>query len=176
MPLWSSGQSSWLQIQRPGFDFRRYQIFWEVVGLQRGPLSPVSTTEELIERKSSGSGLEIREYGHRDPSRWPRSTLYPQKLALTSPTSGGHSVCIVRSRTKATEFFFLTLQQISLNTTSVQCETAHCGNKVESSVFQAFQIGAHIINCKAWNIGRPVCQYASTFLANAFLFVLLMLR
>jgi len=30
--------------------------------------------------------------------------LYPQKLALTSPTGGGRSVVIVRSRTKATEF------------------------------------------------------------------------
>jgi hypothetical protein len=30
-PLWSSGQSSWLQIQRSGLDSRRYQIFWEVV-------------------------------------------------------------------------------------------------------------------------------------------------
>ena len=30
--------------------------------------------------------------------------LYPQKLALTSPTGGGRSVGIVRSRTKATEF------------------------------------------------------------------------
>jgi hypothetical protein len=29
--------------------------------------------------------------------------LYPQKLALTSPTSGGHSVGIIRSRTKATD-------------------------------------------------------------------------
>ena len=29
--------------------------------------------------------------------------LYPQKLALTSPTGGGRSVVIVRSRTKATE-------------------------------------------------------------------------
>jgi hypothetical protein len=28
-PLWSSGQSSWLQIRRPGFDSRHYQIFWE---------------------------------------------------------------------------------------------------------------------------------------------------
>jgi hypothetical protein len=36
--------------------------------------------------------------------RWPRNTLYPQKLALTSPTSGGRSVGIVRLRTKATEF------------------------------------------------------------------------
>jgi len=32
--------------------------------------------------------------------------LYPQKLALTSPTGGGRSVGIVRSRAKATEFFF----------------------------------------------------------------------
>ena len=30
--------------------------------------------------------------------------LYPQKLALTSPTGSGRSVGIVRSRTKATEF------------------------------------------------------------------------
>jgi len=31
--------------------------------------------------------------------------LYPQKLALTSPTGGGRSVGIVRVRTKATEFY-----------------------------------------------------------------------
>jgi hypothetical protein len=54
------------------------------VGLERSPLSLVSTIEELLERKSSGSGLENREYGRRDPSRWPRGTLYPQNLALTS--------------------------------------------------------------------------------------------
>jgi len=32
--------------------------------------------------------------------------LYPQKLALPSPTGGGRSVSIVRVRTKATEFSF----------------------------------------------------------------------
>jgi hypothetical protein len=32
--------------------------------------------------------------------------LCPQKLALTSPTGGGRSVAIVRSRTKDTEFSF----------------------------------------------------------------------
>jgi hypothetical protein len=64
-PLWSSGQSSWLQIQRSGFDSRRYQIFREVVGLERGPLSLANTTEELLQRKSSGSGLENQEYGRR---------------------------------------------------------------------------------------------------------------
>jgi hypothetical protein len=33
------------------------------VGLERGPLSLVSTIEGLLGRKSSGSGLENREYG-----------------------------------------------------------------------------------------------------------------
>ena len=33
--------------------------------------------------------------------------LYPQKLSLNSPTGGGRSVGIVRSRTKATEFFYI---------------------------------------------------------------------
>jgi hypothetical protein len=37
--------------------------------MERGPLSLVSTTEELLERESSGSGLEITKYGRRDPSR-----------------------------------------------------------------------------------------------------------
>jgi hypothetical protein len=35
----------------PGFDSRLYHIFWEVVGLKRGPLSLVKITEELLERK-----------------------------------------------------------------------------------------------------------------------------
>jgi hypothetical protein len=38
----------------------------------------------------------IRRTDHATP-------LYPLKLVLTSPTSGGRSVGIVRSRTKATE-------------------------------------------------------------------------
>jgi hypothetical protein len=49
--MWSSGYSYCLQIQKFGFDSRRYQTFWEVVGLERGPLSLVSTTEELLDRK-----------------------------------------------------------------------------------------------------------------------------
>jgi hypothetical protein len=53
------------------------------VGIERGPLNLMSTIEELLGRKSSGSGLEIREYSRWDPWRWPRDTLYPQKLALS---------------------------------------------------------------------------------------------
>jgi hypothetical protein len=74
------------------------------VGLARGAFSLVSTFEELLGRDSSSSGLENRESGHRDPSRFPHDTVYPQKLALTSPTNSGHSVGIVHLRTKATEF------------------------------------------------------------------------
>jgi hypothetical protein len=87
-----------------GFDSQRYQIFWEVVSLERGPLSLVSTIKELLGRNNSGFGLENREYGREDPLRWPRGTLYRQKLALTRPKIGGHSIGIVRLRTKATEF------------------------------------------------------------------------
>ena len=32
-----------------GFDSRRYQIFWVIVGLERGPLSLVRSIEELLE-------------------------------------------------------------------------------------------------------------------------------
>jgi hypothetical protein len=39
------------------------------VGLERGPLGLVSTIEELLGRKHSGSGLENREYGRWDPPR-----------------------------------------------------------------------------------------------------------
>jgi hypothetical protein len=50
--------------------------------------------------------VESREYGRRALSCWPRGTHYPQKLALTSPTSGGRSVGIARSWTQAREFSF----------------------------------------------------------------------
>jgi hypothetical protein len=39
------------------------------VSLERGPHSLVSTTEELLGRKSRDSGQENREYCRRDPSR-----------------------------------------------------------------------------------------------------------
>jgi hypothetical protein len=103
-------KNSWIKIQR--FDYSlRYQIFWGVVGLERGPLSLLSTIEELRGRESRGSGIENREHGRRDPSRWPRGTPYRQKLSLTSPTSCCRSVGVVNSRTQATEFSFFYLSE-----------------------------------------------------------------
>jgi hypothetical protein len=103
-PLWSSGQSSWLQIRRPGFDSRHYQK--KVVDLERGPLSLVSTTEELLDGKvaapvykTENTAVGIRHADHVTPS-------IRKTLAITSPTSGGRSVGIVLSRTQTMEFFF----------------------------------------------------------------------
>jgi hypothetical protein len=42
--------------RNPGFDSRAYQIFWEIVGLERGSLSLMNVTEELLEWISSGFG------------------------------------------------------------------------------------------------------------------------
>jgi hypothetical protein len=45
----------------PGFDSRRYQIFWAVVSLERGPLRLARIIEEIVKWRSSGSGLENRD-------------------------------------------------------------------------------------------------------------------
>jgi hypothetical protein len=49
----------------PGFDSRHYKKK-RVLGLERGPLSLVSVTEELLGSNSSGSSLERRKYGSKD--------------------------------------------------------------------------------------------------------------
>jgi hypothetical protein len=60
--------------------------------------------------KEKAAGLENRDYGRRGSAAL--TMLLPtirKTLALTSPTSGGRSVGIVRSRTKAMELLLLLL-------------------------------------------------------------------
>jgi hypothetical protein len=84
-------------------------VYYSICSFSRRPLSLVSTIEKLLERKSSGFGLEIREYGVEICRADHLTALNPQKFTLTSPTSSGRSVSIVRSRTNATELLFAVL-------------------------------------------------------------------
>jgi hypothetical protein len=52
------------------------------VGLERGPLILVSTTEELLGWKNSGSGVESREYGYSCPSAKAGTNLSDKRLSL----------------------------------------------------------------------------------------------
>jgi hypothetical protein len=63
-----------LVVRVPGYRSRA-PGFKSWVGLEWGPLRLVSATEELLGRKSSGSSLEIREYGSGDQLCWPHDTL-----------------------------------------------------------------------------------------------------
>jgi hypothetical protein len=106
-PLWSSGQSSWLQIQMSGFDSLRCQIFWEIVFLERAPLSLVRITEELLNGKVAAPGLKTEINDRGDSLCWPRDNLYPLNLALISPTSVGRSVGMFLLRAKLSIFVFV---------------------------------------------------------------------
>jgi hypothetical protein len=77
------------------------------VGLERGPLSLVSTTEELLDRKVAAPvyKTENKAVGIRNADHV--AFYIRKKLPITSPTSGGRSVGIVRSRTQTMEFSFL---------------------------------------------------------------------
>jgi hypothetical protein len=78
------------------------------VGLEQCSLSLVTTIEELLIRKSSSSGRKETDItaiwiSHADHA----TSLCPLKLALTSPTSGSHSVSIVHSQTKVIELLVI---------------------------------------------------------------------
>jgi hypothetical protein len=103
-PLWSSGQSFWLQIQRSRVRFPELPDFLSSSGSGTGSTQPrevnrgatwITRNSGSRSRKQRLTSVGIRCADHVTP-------LYPQKLALTSPTGGGRSVSIVRSRIMAT--------------------------------------------------------------------------
>jgi hypothetical protein len=80
-----------------GFDSRRYLIIWEVVGLKRSPLSLVSTIEELLESKSSSSGIENGDYGRRGSSAL--TTRHPlDRYSSLTNSARSSFVCFVLTR------------------------------------------------------------------------------
>jgi hypothetical protein len=58
LPLWSSGQSSWLQIEKSRVRFQALPDFVRNSGSGTGPLNLVRITGEALKRGISGSGLE----------------------------------------------------------------------------------------------------------------------
>jgi hypothetical protein len=83
----------------------------KIVSLEWGPLSLVSTTEELLDRKveaavykTENTAVGIRHADHVALS-------IRKKLAITSLTRGGRSVGIV-SRTQTMEFFLYSIDMI----------------------------------------------------------------
>jgi hypothetical protein len=64
----------------------------------------VSANEELLGRKGSGSSLKTENTAMEIHCSNNANTLSPERVALTSPTSGSRSVGIVRSRTNAMGF------------------------------------------------------------------------
>jgi hypothetical protein len=101
-PLWSSGQGSPTTDPEIWVRFPALPDSLRSSGSGTGSTQPREYNWEVTWKKNSGSGLENREFGRRDPSLRSRNTLYPQKLALTSPTNSVNSVGMVYSRTQAT--------------------------------------------------------------------------
>ena len=84
-PLWSSGRSFWLQIQRsrvrsPALPEFLSSSGW---GQLRSYLNEKSSGSRSRKQRLTAVGTRCAD--HATP-------LYPQKLALTSPTGGGRSV------------------------------------------------------------------------------------
>jgi hypothetical protein len=88
---------------------RRYQIFWEVVGLERGPLNLVRKIEELRERKSSGSVYKTKINGRGEQQRWPRNTLLSGTVSTNIGWQAAVAQSVVRLPTKSHGVFFFDL-------------------------------------------------------------------
>jgi hypothetical protein len=73
-PLWSTGHSSWLQIQRSRVRFPALPDFLSSSGSETGSTQPRDVNWGATWIKSSGSRSRKDINGRGDPLRWPRET------------------------------------------------------------------------------------------------------
>jgi hypothetical protein len=71
--MWSSGQS-------PGFNSQCYQIFWEAISLEQGPLSLMRINEQLLEWKIAAPIWKTEINGCGGLSHWPQDTPLSAKV------------------------------------------------------------------------------------------------
>jgi hypothetical protein len=91
----------WFLLTKPNFQLQLIHVllgetFTLVEQWTSSPLAPLIHVSNIFSLLLSVS----REYGRKDPSRRPPGAIYLQKSAIASPTIGGHSAGIVRSRTQ----------------------------------------------------------------------------
>jgi hypothetical protein len=87
---------NWITLHNPHKFLATDQVRFPVLpdflrssGSGTGSTQPYEYNEGATSKKKQQLRSRKSEYGLRDPSRWPRGTLYPQKLGLISPTSSG---------------------------------------------------------------------------------------
>jgi hypothetical protein len=96
-PLWSSRQSFWLQIHRSRVPFPALPDLLRSSGSGTGSTHPREDNWGATWKESSGSGLENLNQRPCEFVALATRKVYPLKLSLTSPTSGGRSVGMVRA-------------------------------------------------------------------------------
>jgi hypothetical protein len=104
--------------------------------------------------------LKTEINGPGDPLRWPRDTLYPQKLALASLTSGGCSVGIVRLRTTTHGVFSFSTCTKTMDTKQTRLTTTFKGKT------SFYTLGSEV----GIRAGRPKGRSSSSDRAKNFLF------
>jgi hypothetical protein len=134
----------------PGFDSRALQGEKKVVGVEWGPFSLVNTIEELLGRNSSGSGLENREYRHRDSSRWPRGTLYLQK-AGTKFADKRRSLGRYSSLVDSVFFLISNRPLAAILQDTIEITYWHCMNcNIDLKIFLTCDLGLNISKFIFW--------------------------
>jgi hypothetical protein len=94
-PLWSSDQSSWLQIQRSRVRFSVLLDFLRSSGCGTGSTQPRECSWGTTWKKKNRHRYRKPRIRLRDPWRSSRAPSIRKKFILTSPTSGGRLVGIV---------------------------------------------------------------------------------